>query len=142
MDQSTLNRVTRIVRSILPSHFDTESIAMDILVESWSNQIDDPSYSFIRNRCIDELRDRSSESAHLESASHEPRPRSCVSTPEDRDSIEFLTQVLTQPEKKAIYYRFQLELSQAEVAQRMNLAPASVRELVASAVYKMREATS
>lgn len=142
MDQSTLNRVTRIVRSILPSHFDTESIAMDILVESWSNKIDEPSYSFIRNRCIDQFRDLSTELSHLKSASHEARPRPHMSSPEDRDSVDFLTQVLTQPEKKAVYYRFQLDLPLTEVAKHMSLTPASIRELVASAVYKMREAAS
>lgn len=144
MDLPTLNRVLRTVRSILPSHFDTESIAMDILIESWSNQIIDPAYSFIRHRCLDAARSSRREHEVLVEAAEINKS---IDSPDDsipaddRDMmLNYLTSVLDSPERKAIFFRFYLDLSTLDISARMALDPSQVRELLASAIYKMKEA--
>ena len=56
-----MERVTRIARRFLPRGMDYENVAMDVLIESWMNKVEQPSRSFIRNRCWDALRRLQSE---------------------------------------------------------------------------------
>jgi len=144
VDLPTLNRVLRTVRSILPAHFDTESIAMDILIESWSKNVPDPAYSFIRHRCLDAARNLRREHEVLTEAAEilrtDSSPGDSIPADDCDMMLNYLTAVLDSQEKQAIFYRFYLDLSTVDISLRMSTNAPRVRELLASAIYKMKEA--
>jgi len=138
MKLEQLARVHAIVRTIVPRHYDTEQVAVDVLTESWLNHIDNPTYQFIRNRCIDYLRHEKVEQRVL----RDQRPPTSVgpqTTVETNQLVNALLSVLTNDERKAIYYRFNCDYTIAETASRMRLDPKLVRELLEVALYKMKQ---
>lgn len=134
-----LARVLRIVKYLLSPQFDRESIASDILVESWTNGLPEPSYTFIRQRCINCIRSRAQEQRAMRDTTLHP-PESTEDTP--RPDITQLTSVLDNRERQVIAYRFWLSLTIAEIAERLNCGTTQVQTIIAGALHKMREANA
>lgn len=135
-----LDRVTRICRQQLRPPLDYEDIAVGIFIESCENGHDSPSYEFVRNRCRDHLRAHLREHKVLEETRHIPR----TSTPpethvENEILVNHLTSVLSMEEKKIIIYRYINDFTPAAIARKLRLAPERVAEILATAIFKMRE---
>ena len=141
MEASDLERVTRIAQRFLPRGMDYEGIAMDVLIESWLNQVEQPSRSFIRNRCWDALRKLQSELRANEALA--------LKTPTDHGSgtekvdlnnlMTKITSVLTSDEKKLIWYRFYMGLKIPEIAQKIGIRRSKAYVMLSEALYKMRQ---
>ena len=136
-----MERVTRIARRFLPRGMDYENVAMDVLIESWMNKVEQPSRSFIRNRCWDALRRLQSELKANESLA--------LKAPVDYGSgikkVDFnnlmtkITSVLTSDEKKLVWYRFYMGLKIPEIAKRLAIRKNKAYGMLAEALYKMRQ---
>ncbi len=131
-----LKRVRSIVAQHLPRWYDIDSIAVEILLESWDNEVEKPSWGFIVQRCIDHVRANKREQGHLHnylpSEPHEP-------SVELLDQINELMKILSPIERKVIFYRFYLELPIAETAKRMRVDVTLVRETLSQALFKMKQ---
>jgi DNA-directed RNA polymerase specialized sigma24 family protein len=141
VDQHTINRVTRIVYGVLNASFDRDSVVMDILFESWRNQVDEPSRAFITHRCRDAVRFRTRETRKLKASMFEltdEKNHTDVAQVEQR--IDKLMKILSNFEKKVVWYRFYAELSIADTAQQVNSSVSHVRETLSGALFKMRSA--
>lgn len=139
-DEENLLRVLGHVKRILPSQFDHENIALDILFHSWKNDIAHPPYTFIRQKCIDHARKRKRESMANEEYL---RARDQDYNEEDQalaeSVISNLVRVLSVQEKQVIFYMFYMDLKTSETAKRLSLSPEKVREIHTTAVFKMRQ---
>lgn len=140
LNLATFERVHAMVRRILKPSFDTENLAMEILLESWEKGHE--VHLLVRNRCYDLLRRSQKEKAVMQV----PRPRS-NDTDQDpasdqRLDVGQLVRVLNTQERKLIFYRYYLDLSLREIARRHGLDVNKVREILASAIFKMRESTN
>lgn len=136
-----LKRIHSTVRSFLPRSFDTESVSVDILIESASNGVLHPPRDFIRMRCQDKARSAQREKLALERRSHMFRPEPDRSADDPVDMAHRLIGVLSPLERKIVFYRFFLDggLPLAEIARRLRMDLNVVRETIAQALYKMRE---
>ncbi len=136
-----LRRVHGLVRSFVPPHVDSEDLAVEILIESWSKGHTQPSWSFIRHRCLDNLQAASRELEVMKDKStHEPE----FSPDDELDQkllVNALVSVLSPLEKKVVWYRFYMDLSTNDIASRAKLPLTSVRELLAQALFKMKQAS-
>lgn len=141
LNLNDLRRVLAIVRRHVPSYLDTESIAADILIESWTNGHPQPSLSFIYNRCVDQLRELTQVYNYTQSV---PRPND-INPMDSVDNTEFvniLMTILTPKEKTIIWYRFFREppLSDTGVGEKLRMPLREVQGIVAQALFKMRQA--
>ena len=132
-----LARVHSIVRQHLPPSYDREDIAVDILIESWTNHQPRPSWGFIRNRCIDMRRSHNKELGLI----HDKSTHSPATQPPGHDAQEIATlvRVLDPWERKLIYYRFYQDLPLPEIAKRLSCSLDRVRNTLSAALYKMKE---
>lgn len=141
MEASDLERVTRIAQRFLPRGMDYEGIAMDVLIESWLNQVEQPSRSFIRNRCWDALRKLQSELRANEAlALKTPTGHGSGTEKVDLNNLMTkITSVLTSDEKKLIWYRFYMGLKIPEIAQKIGIRRSKAYVMLSEALYKMRQ---
>ncbi len=141
MDAADLDRVIRITKAFLPTEMDYESIAMDTLLESWQNGIEQPSRSFIRNRCWDALRKRRTELTANEGLSiYSPDETHGALEGVDFDNLMTkLVHGLSVDERKVIWYRFYLGSSVAEIAKKMDIGKGKVYIMLAESLFKMRQ---
>lgn len=133
----TFERVHRSVKRILNPSFDTENLAMEVVLESWTNGHAEPSWSFIRHRCYDLLRRSQKEKEVMQV----PRPKANEDLHDAEREVSYLMKVLNNQEKKLIFYRYYLDLTLRAIAERQGMDVNKVREVLTSAVYKMREAS-
>ncbi len=141
LDMVEFKRIHGVVRSILPSRYDTESIAVDIMIEYYEKGIVSPGRGYIRNRCIDVLRATQREQRMLEHVSHRPNQTEGPNI-DDQDQVESLTSVLNPTERKLIIYRFYLSRTLEEISKDLSMDINKVRDTIAQAVYKMRQASN
>lgn len=139
---SDLRRVLAIVRRHVPRHLDVESIATDILIESWIKGHPTPSTSFIYNRCVDHLRSQTREHTYLTT----PHPEFTTDPSESFDTsdlVNCLMTVLSPSEKQIIWYRFFREppMSDSGISSKLGMPLREVQGVVAQALFKMRQAT-
>lgn len=137
MNQFSINRVNHQVRRILPRHLDAENVAIEIIFESWMNNVEAPSVNFIRHRCYDAMR-----KSLIDTRTSRRFPRSLVTRdipPDDSDHISKLMRSLSLDERKIIWYRFYQGLSRSEIASKLKLSVNVVREVLIAALFKMRQ---
>lgn len=138
MSLGDLNRVITIVKHFLPPSYDTESIALDILMASWENDYPVPSQFYIKSRCLNILRDHKKELEIMERKSHEPN-HPVDENPEAKSEVDKAIAVLDNRERKVIYYRFYADYTMEVIAAKMGLSLLVVRQLLQGALYKMRQ---
>lgn len=143
LNLSDLRRVLTIVRRHVPRHLDTESIATDILIESWIKGHPTPSTGFIYNRCVDHLRVQVRENTYL-NAPHPAQIDDPSESLDTSDLVNSLMTVLSPNEKRIIWYRFFREppLSDTGIANKLEMPLREVQGVVAQALFKMRQATT
>ena len=136
-----MERVTRIARRFLPRGMDYENVAMDVLIESWLNKVEQPSRSFIRNRCWDALRRLQSELKANESLALKAPVEhgSGIRKVDFNNLMTKITSVLTSDEKKLIWYRFYMGLKIPEIAQKIGIRRSKAYVMLSEALYKMRQ---
>ncbi len=135
-----VNRVILIAKHFLPPGVDYENIAIDILMESWQNGIEQPARMFIRNRCYDAMRRMKSELKANEAAFKErPKGYSADKEVETQDLMDKLTSVLNLLEKKAIWYRFYMDLSVLDIGAKLGVGKNRASVLLTEALFKMRQ---
>jgi len=138
-----LRRVERIVAQHLGPAFDRESIASDILLESWLNDQPTPALSFIRHRCIDAMRARAKEHLVMQEAA---AVTTFTLSPEAEEALDNQLEVdqlirsLDNQERKLIALRFWMNLSMEACAQRLGVNPSVARLTLLRALEKMKEA--
>lgn len=133
-----LARVNSIVAQHLPPSYDRENLASDILIESWTNGQPQPSWGFIRNRCIDLQRSQGREKTSMrDKLTHPP----LTPLPDDHvpDELNHLTKVLDAWERKVIYHRFYLDLTLESIAKHLSCPLDRIRNTLAGAIYKMQQ---
>lgn len=138
MTPQDLARVHAIVRRFVPRHFDTEQIAVDVLVESWANGVEIPTYVFIRNRCFDVLRSSQVEQRVMSAQ----RPEDSVGPQTDtetNDLVGYFMGVLDNLERRVVYLKFFADKPLAEIASALRRDPKDIREVLAVALYKMKQ---
>lgn len=135
MDQSKIDQVTRRVRTLVPPAIDAEGLALDILLESWSNQISHPSRTFIQHRCYDAIRKMHRE----EQALHSYVPPDPHNTEESEAKVGRLIMILSPVERKIIWYRFYQDLSIQDIARKVSMQSGTVKEILLAALYKMHQ---
>lgn len=138
MDLEGLRRVEAIVRTFVPSSFDRESLAVDICLESWENRIERPSWEFVRHRCYDALRRAKRERLHLAAKAREPH-ETFGDLADAKSEVASLVRVLSPLERRVVFFRFYLDLPIVEIAKRLKLDLPTVRDNLASAIYKMKQ---
>lgn len=141
MDAADLERVIRITKTFLPTEMDYESIAMDTLLESWQNGIEQPSRGFIKNRCWDALRKRRTELTANEGLSMYS-PDETHSALEGVDFDNLMTQLvssLSVDERKVIWYRFFGGYSVADTAKKLDFSKGKVYVMLTESLFKMRQ---
>ena len=131
------NRTLRIVRGYLHRSFDSEDIAIGILLESWGNSIPHPTRTFIQQRCTDHMRARKRDLLVLS----ELKPEETTSSDaiDRRDEVSVLVKVLSPLEQKLIWYRFYLDIPMREIAASTKVPLNRVRRVLWVALFKMRE---
>ena len=137
--EAEYSRTLWAVRRTLPRSFDSEDIAVEILIESWSKGVLQPSLEFVRQRCIDKLRSRKRETKYqalVRATQHHVAPPEV----EQKDEVEVLVKVLTPLERKIIWYRYYLGISVRETAEKIRLPVNRVSRGLEMALFKMREA--
>lgn len=136
-----LDRVhCKVKRIITRGGFDTESIAMDILLESWVNGHDRPAHSFIKNRCLDIVRSTRREQQAMKNKPQGPSDYDATDERDAQSRVGELVKVLDNLERKVIFYRFYADLPLAQISQRMGIDVNRIRQTLEVAIYKMREA--
>lgn len=141
MDQEELDRVLRIVRKLSPKHLDTEELAIEILTTSWINGIDHSSFPFIRHKVLNAVRDDHTR-REKDTLSLYCKEIKMVDGHGEVDTVETLarvTPILSRAERTAIWYRFYLELSLQEIANRMRLSAPRVSGLIHEGLLRMRK---
>ena len=133
-------RVRSILRLYCPVHFDLDQMALDIIVESWSNGYPKPSWRFIKNRAIDALRSQQVEDNALGKLQQTEEHDARIDI-DQNDLLNRLTKVLTRSEGEIIYLRFYENYSLREIAKRINRTERDISETLAIALYKMRQAS-
>ncbi len=136
-----LRRVHGIVRSMVPHHFDTENLAVDILIESCSKHHPEPAIVFIRNRCNDYLRVRGREAEVTQDYARHNEPT--IDPEVDAGKlrvVKTLMAVLSPQERKIVWYRFYCDTSTSEIARVTELPVNVVREVLSQALFKMKQA--
>lgn len=136
---ATFERVHKMVKRFLNPSFDTENLAMEVVLESWTNDHPEPSWSFVRNRCYDLLRRSQKEKEIM--ALPRPETTSKELDPGMKDQVNQLMKILNNEERKLIFFRYYLDLTLREIAERQAMPINKVREVLTSAVYKMRDAS-
>lgn len=136
----TFRRVVQITHRMAP-RADYESLALEIIEESWSKDVTFPPAAFVRKRCIDELRRaKSADTAYRRTFQCrrlvEPSPLPEIET---REQVDTLILQLTPTERKLIHARFYLDKTIAEIAKDFRLDPTFVSQSISAALYKMRE---
>lgn len=135
---NALKRVRSIVAHHLPRWYDIDSIAVDILLESWDNDVEKPSWGFIVQRCIDQVRAHDREHGHLQQ--YQPAENHDISV-DLLDQVNEIMKILNPLERKVVFYRFYLELSIADTAKRLRMDVNVVRETLTQAIFKMKQLT-
>lgn len=146
---SALRHTQTQVRILVPNWFDRESLALDILMESWENGHTFPSVGFIRQRCIDAGRKQQRENNRLHEVARlrkESNKSEDLSDPEtinkqNEQRVSGLMKCLTPIERQVIFLRFYVELSVVDSAKELSISAARVRDILSAAIYKMREET-
>lgn len=141
---TALAQVERAVRRFLGPAFDHESLASDILLESWTKGHPKPALSFIRLRCLDALRSHRLE----QSAMHEHASSIVQASPTDDAEAEIelsveidtLLRPLDNSERKLIALRFWMNLTMAECAKRLEVNTSVAKLMLLRAIEKMKEA--
>lgn len=135
-----LQATTRMVRTYLYPPHDVESIAMDIVLESWLNGVSRPSLLFIKNRCIDQIRRRENElnvnkiiASRVSQSSEDPEHQH-----ERLDGL--LTTVLSNTERQLVAYRYYLGKTVPEIAQILGKSETFIQDTLRTALVKMGNA--
>lgn len=136
--EAEFTRAHGIVKRFLPASYDTENITMEVLLESWKNAVFRPSRAFIQNRCIDSIRVQNRERAFRQDLQRQPQWHTPKGV-ERKDQVEVLVGVLTPLERQLIWFRFYAGLSVRETSKETGMPVVKVRELLAGALFKMRE---
>jgi len=135
-----VKRVITLAKYFLPAGVDYENIAVDILLESWQNGIEQPARMFIRHRCYDAMRRIKSELKANERAFKErPVGYDGGDEVETQDLMDKLTHVLTILEKKAIWYRYYMDLSVSDIGVKLGVGKNKASVLLKEALFKMRQ---
>lgn len=144
METKDIERVIKIARRFLPPKLDVENIALDVLIESWQNGVEQPSVSFIRNRCYDAMRKDKLDLKIKETfvQTHSEETAGDQQSVEESDLMTKLTSVLTTEQKKLIWYRFYQELSLKQIGEKIGLSPNCVSEIIKEALFRMRQEAS
>lgn len=140
MDVKPYERVLVLVRQLVKPPIDAEDLTMAIIAESWINGCESPSYEFIRNRCYDRMRKLRTERKFLEgyASTRGTEAPSEETLEQNMNEVNNLVKVLDNLERKVIFYRFYMDLSLNDIADRLSLSRNRIREILANAVYKMR----
>lgn len=136
---STLHSIEAQVRQHLDPSYDREAIAMDLLLESWTEGVPFPSRNVIHFRCIDYARRRYKEldmnrdrTEHFDATpGDDPFPAQVIN--------RLVPQVLSPDERRIVFFRFYADLSLAECGRRLGWTLQRVRETLEGALYKMRQ---
>lgn len=136
-----LKRVLGHVQHHLSPHFDREQIALDILIESWLNDQPLPTSNFIKHRCIDAVRLKQKESQIMQELSRRSVDTSPERPTDARERVAKLVKCLDPLEKRAIAYRFYMDLPVAEAAAQCRMPEDAFRILIQRCLHKMREAS-
>lgn len=138
-----LRRVHGIVRSFVPHHHDTENLAVDILLESWSKNHTHPAFVFIRNRCYDAMRAQGREIKVIHDAAlHHEHSHSDPEVEQGRlNVVKTLMAVLSPLERKVVWYRFYCDAPTVEIARCVSMQVQDVREVLSQAIFKMKQAS-
>lgn len=143
ISQLSIDRVTRLVSLYLSSHHDPESVAHQILFESWQNGVDSPTHRFIKLRCYTALREYQREKQVMEGASEQGHTTPAKTPLElhelETEMGELITRVLSPFERQVIWHRFYNECSIAEIASSLNKPVLLISETIQVALYKMKE---
>jgi len=135
-----VTRVIAIAKRYLPQGIDYENIAIDILLESWQNGIEQPARMFIRNRCYDAIRRMKSELQANEGAFRDKKlVYPDLKEVETQDLMDKLTSVLSMMEKKAIWYRYYMDLSVSDIGAKLGVGKNRASVLLTEALFKMRQ---
>jgi DNA-directed RNA polymerase specialized sigma24 family protein len=134
-------RVLGHVQHHLPSHYDREQIALDILVESWLNDQPLPTSNFIHHRCIDAARSQQKESQVMRELSRRVFDAAPEHPTDARERVAKLVKCLDPVEKRAIAFRFYMDMPVAEAAKQCKMPEDAFRLVIQRALYKMREAS-
>ena len=141
MNQKQIEDVVRLVRRFLPPRFDHEVIAIDILMECWTNHIDRPTWRFVYRRCVDARRAESSNQratarfAMLPFTS--PRFEDVV---QREEQVDRLVGPLSTLERQIIWYRFYQDMSLADISKEIKRDVNTIRQVLATALDKMKQA--
>lgn len=139
--QLSIDRVTRIVAMYLSPPHDVESIAMNILLESWANGVELPTTRFIRLKCYTALRKHHREIQVSEFASNPEKDFNLEQLRlHNQDELNLLFRVLTQLERKVIFLKYYEDLSNEDIAKMLKKSNYLVSETLTVALYKMRNA--
>ncbi len=139
--QEELDRVTRITAAILPKHLDAEEVAVGVVMRSWQAGYETSSYTFIKQACLHAIRTWRREHNRAVLLAYIAKPdaphggNGAVTT----ELVERGLSVLDRSERTAVLYRFLLELSNNETANRMRTSPSRVSTLISSSIDKMRK---
>jgi len=138
MDEEQVKKVYGSVCRFLPPSFDRENVALEILMSSFEKTNKPPSWGFIRNKCIDVMRRGKRELKANEAYLRQKQ------TPEESlegvdELVEELIKVLTLDEKKAIFHMFYQGLSITKTSKKLHCTKAHVKELLSTAIFKMRQ---
>jgi DNA-directed RNA polymerase specialized sigma subunit len=141
--KSQLKRILAIVTCYTPPYIDRENITIDILLESWSHRIEQPSLEFIKNRCFNSIREQKlNQKSVLKKVKEAFQRQTQQQEIQDHDEVNMLTQCLNNLEKKVIIYRFYQDMSIKEISDTLKLPVLQISELLQGALYKMREAAT
>lgn len=140
--QAQVTELTNKVRRLTPPSTDHEGLALDILFEVWQAGRLAPTFLDIRSRCTDEVRRRYAEAKNLSGIPPPAVPESEFESIQRRDQVELLMRSsnLTNLEKKAIWYRYYAELDLTEIAKKLSQPINTVRQVLTTALFKMRQA--
>lgn len=141
MNQESVNRVVALVRRFSSKTTDHEDLAIEILFESWTNHVEEPSVQFVRYRCIDAMRkaSRSKRADEVSSRQHHE-----VSMPQEQETsdtqgiVDGLMRSLSPFERKVVWHRIYAERTLEDTACELKVSVKIVRETFENAVYKMR----